>query len=165
MKRFIALSIILLATKLVFAQISVNQASRTTTKTPDNLISEYANNNQIYLEGSFFIQSLNFETKIFNSKSNSFRLNGRLGLGYFRLELSGENYDTPGGMGGLACILGKKNHHFEATLGMFLGSDKDESGWWPIGLIGYRYQKPEGGFIFKADVGTLGISIGLGHAF
>jgi hypothetical protein len=35
----------------------------------------------------------------------------------------------------------------------------------PILDLGYRYQKQDGGFLFKAKVGILGIGFGLGYAF
>ena len=35
----------------------------------------------------------------------------------------------------------------------------------PIFNIGYRYQKPSGGFIFRANVGALSTGLSLGYAF
>ena len=88
MKKMTILSILLLVTKLVFAQMSIDKASMSTIDTFHNLNSEYVSKHQVYLEGSLFIQSINFETKLSKSNlnSNSFQLNGRLGLGYFRID-------------------------------------------------------------------------------
>jgi len=38
-------------------------------------------------------------------------------------------------------------------------------GWNVTGSIdvGYRYQKPEGGFIFKAYVANIGVGVGFGY--
>lgn len=158
MKKMTILSTLLLITKLVFAQMSID--------TLHNLNSEYVSKHQVYLEGSLFIQSINFETKLSKSNlnSNSFQLNGRLGLGYFRIDFFGVT-ETIGGIGALTFLFGKNNNHFEGTLGAFVGSDNGNLFGWPIALVGYRYQKPTGGFIFRANIGTLGLGIGLGHAF
>jgi hypothetical protein len=35
----------------------------------------------------------------------------------------------------------------------------------PLIDVGYRYQKPDRGFIFKAKIGILGVGFGVGYAF
>ena len=166
MKKITTLSILLLATKLVFAQLSVDKTSISTIDTLHNLNSESANNHQLHLEGSLILQSINFETKLSKSTllSNSFQLNARLGIGYFKIDFFGVT-ESIGGIGTLVFLFGKNDHHFEATLGAFFGSDDGNSYGWPIGLLGYRYQKPTGGLIFRVNAGTLGLGFGLGHAF
>jgi hypothetical protein len=72
-----------------------------------------------------------------------------------------------GGLGGLIAITmlsGKGKNHFELNGGVFFIDSKEL---FPLPLIdlGYRHQKPGGGFIFKAKAGILGIGIGLGYAF
>ena len=64
-------------------------------------------------------------------------------------------------------LTGKKNFHFELNAGVFSGKSSDDSNsiTYPLLDLGWRYQKPDGGFIFKAKVGILGIGIGLGYAF
>ena len=81
-------------------------------------------------------------------------------------------YSTPNGWGGLGAVTmltGKKNNHFELNTGIFLGSNKligalyydstnneyyrevhYEAFIFPFFDWGYRYQKPSGGFIFRA---------------
>ncbi len=73
----------------------------------------------------------------------------------------------PGVLGGVTMLTGKQNKHFELNAGAFVGQDleRDEMFAFPLFDVGYRYQKPEGGFIFKAKLGILGVGIGLGYAF
>jgi hypothetical protein len=73
----------------------------------------------------------------------------------------------PGILGAITMLTGKGNNHFEVGGGAFFGIDdyyKD-----PFVLahldLGYRYQKPSGGLIFKAKAGILGLGVGLGYAF
>ena len=35
----------------------------------------------------------------------------------------------------------------------------------PVFDIGYRFERPEGGLLFKAKAGVMGIGIGLGYTF
>ena len=54
----------------------------------------------------------------------------------------------------------------EFNLGIFSGKDNNDPFILPLLDVGYRYQKPEGGLIFKVKAGILGIfSVGLGYAF
>jgi hypothetical protein len=82
-------------------------------------------------------------------------------------------------------ISGSMNNHFEADLGIAflfketvtvdaLGYDPDEEaipvpskikGSIFIFNLGYRYQKPDGGILFRTYIGLQGIGIGLGYAF
>lgn len=73
----------------------------------------------------------------------------------------------PGVLGGVTMLTGKQNNHFELNAGAFVGQDLelDQMFAFPLVDLGYRYQKPEGGFVFKAKLGILGIGIGLGYAF
>lgn len=85
---------------------------------------------------------------------------GRFGLGVAA--------NPDGGFGGLlggTMLTGQKNSHFEANLGLFVGSETGETFTTPLVEIGYRYQKPQGGFLFKAKVGNLGLGFGFGYAF
>jgi hypothetical protein len=75
----------------------------------------------------------------------------------------------------LNLMAGKKNHHLETKFGGVLLFDRvlwtypDEYKWVsqpiPVITLGYRYQKPEGGWIFRFAVSTGGIGAGLGYAF
>ena len=60
-------------------------------------------------------------------------------------------------------LFGEGNSHFEILGGWHHGISE----WYDFlpygGSVGYRYQKPQGGFIFRAGIGyTEGISIGIG---
>jgi len=90
---------------------------------------------------------------------------------YFRMQ-GGYVYDLAiGGEGvgailGMTCITGKKNHHCDFSYGLGPFWDwEDVPGWNVTGSIdvGYRYQKPEGGFIFKAYVANIGVGVGFGY--
>ncbi len=74
----------------------------------------------------------------------------------------------PGGLAAITMLTGKSNNHFELNGGVFIGNDKHYNVMFyylPILDLGYRYQKQDGGFLFKAKVGILGIGFGLGYAF
>ncbi|MEM6805499.1 MAG: hypothetical protein AAF696_29150, partial [Bacteroidota bacterium] len=77
-----------------------------------------------------------------------------------------------GGFGGLlggSLLTGKANHHFEADLGAIVGKNDGSGGndvfVQGIAEIGYRFQRPRPGFLFKAKAGVTGIGIALGYAF
>jgi hypothetical protein len=84
------------------------------------------------------------------------------GFGTIFLSLGG-----PGGLAAITMLTGKNNKHFELNGGVFvvIASRDFNMFYFPILDLGYRYQKPEGGFLFKAKVGISGIGIGLGYAF
>ena len=89
-----------------------------------------------------------------------------------------------GGLGGITVLTGKKNHHIELSMGSFLGVNKVigalyydstnneyfrevhyEAFIFPFFDWGYRYQKPSGGFIFRANTSLFGLGISFGYAF
>jgi hypothetical protein len=159
MKTLLTVTISLLFSNLLFSQNFVDIESSSNSNKSNRVNS---GNNNLYLEGSLVIQSINYETKLY--RSNLFQLNARLGFGYFNLF---DEYESLGGLAGLTFLLGRNNNHFETSLGVFVGSYFDANGLegYPIITIGYKYQKPEGGFIFRSNIGTLGIGVGLGYAF
>jgi hypothetical protein len=161
MKPFLTTILLLLFSNCLFSQNPTETESITNNNTSVN----YANVN-FNLELSALIQSVNFETTIFRTKSNLFQLNGRVGVGYFYLDFLGP-IQKIGGIVGLNFLIGKHNSHFEASIGWFLGFEKNftERMHWPVISIGYRYQKPEGGFFFKPHIGTTGPGFGVGYAF
>ena len=70
----------------------------------------------------------------------------------------------------LTALWGEDNGHFELTGGLALGVWRDHgnyknSGVFPLLDIGYRYEPPGGGFIFRVKIGTGGLGIGMGLAF
>lgn len=131
----------------------------------------------VYAEGgsSLFLNaaSLNAEYTLFRSASEKFRLNARLGAG------AGAVFYGPSGAGGLVgmtLLTGRKAHHFETNVGMYFFEEMvmgPADRWMPTGNyfgfpnfnLGYRFEKSEGGFLFKINAGIPGIGIGLGYAF
>ncbi len=107
--------------------------------------------------------SLNLERKLSSSKNLSWYARGGVGGGGLD-----ETTEGPGFLGGITMLTGMGNNHLELNGGVFIGRNSDfvdELFYMPIADIGYRYQKPEGGIIFKTGVGFLGIRFGLGYAF
>jgi hypothetical protein len=100
---------------------------------------------------------VNYERSLYQGKKVSWY--GRAGFGYGGLLLSDGGF---GGLGAITMLTGKKNSHFELNTGVFSGNNSVTL---PLLDVGYRYQKPDGGFIFKAKIGILGIGFGLGYAF
>ena len=117
----------------------------------------------VYLDaglGPLYQASLNYEFQIHSAKTLTWY--ARLGAGGAGTLLDDGG---PGGLAAITMLTGKKNSHFELNAGTFIGSGSDGTFVYPLLDIGYRYQQPDGGFIFKAKVGILGIGIGLGFAF
>ncbi len=105
---------------------------------------------------------VNYERSIYQGKKVSWY--GRMGFGFGGILMASGGF---GGLGAVTMLTGKKNSHFELNAGIFSGKDIDDSNSfaYPLLDVGYRYQKPDGGFIFKAKLGILGVGIGLGYAF
>lgn len=106
---------------------------------------------------------INYERSLYQGKKVSWY--GRAGFGYAGFLLGDGGL---GGLGAVTMLTGKRNSHFELNAGVFTGKEIDDSAdsvTLPLLDVGYRYQKPNGGFLFKAKVGILGVGIGLGYAF
>ena len=115
--------------------------------------------------GLFSQGVINYERQIFSGKTVSWY--GRLGGGYGGwLEPFSADYGW-GGLGAITMLTGKKNNHFELNAGGFLGFEDtyNEAFIFPIFNVGYRYQKPEGGFIFRANAGIISLGLSFGYAF
>ena len=119
--------------------------------------------------GLFSQGVMNYERQIFSGNTVSWY--GRLGGGYGAWVEWGGDFGW-GGLGAITMLTGKKNNHFELNAGGFLGFDcpcvigKDgEAFIFPIFNVGYRYQKPEGGFIFRANAGIISLGLSFGYAF
>ncbi|RIH64546.1 hypothetical protein D1164_14415 [Mariniphaga sediminis] len=106
--------------------------------------------------------SINLERQIYSGEKTTWY--GRGGVGTAGIIMANGGF---GALGAITMLTGKGNKHFEINGGTFIGKDTehDEIFVYPLIDFGYRYQKPEGGFIFKAKLGFLGIGIGLGYAF
>ena len=89
---------------------------------------------------------------------------GRAGLGYGGIILA---EGGPGVLAAMTLLTGKKNHHLELNGGAFVGYDNyhDDTFVLPSLDLGYRFQKPSGGILFKIKAGILGLGLGLGYAF
>ncbi len=133
--------------------------------------------------GLFSEASLNYERSIYSGEKISWY--GRLGGGWGGKVEWGGDFGW-GGLGAITMLTGKKNNHFELNAGGFLGIDKTtgynrtgtgpsnyiyekEVGYYPfvfpIFNVGYRYQKPDGGFIFRANAGIISLGLSFGYAF
>lgn len=139
--------------------------------------------NHIYLEGGSIVNfssvSLNAERLLFSIGRGKLHLYGRAGYGIVnRTTILCDKKNSTGGMLAMTLLTGRNRNHFEFSGGAYMGVFKtveytgpltcdDSRGFQTIPLvdIGYRYQKPEGGFLFRAKLGTLGAGIALGFAF
>lgn len=105
------------------------------------------------------LATLNVEARIFSRPKLT---------GYARAGIGGgglESAEGPGLLGAVTLLTGKKNHHFEINGGAFAGKYSDVEAEYfllPVLDLGYRYQKPDGGLIFRSNAGFLGIRFGLG---
>lgn len=150
-------------TNFCFSQITVDGKTEKIDKQVLNDLNAHYPRHNMYAEGSFILQSINFETKMYPSKSKLLQINARLGLGYFYFDFFGVTQSF-GGLLGTTALLGRKDHHFETSIGGFVDFNGRDIRWL-IATIGYRYQKPQGGFMFRSNIGTLGPALGLGYAF
>ena len=106
------------------------------------------------------------EGKLFSSQADKFHVYGRLGIGglhEFFVDPSG-----PGGKLGITMFTGKEAHHIEMELGIFVGWNTQNDGsafTWPVAGLGYRYQPPTSGLLFKAFANVSGVGVGLGYAW
>jgi hypothetical protein len=118
--------------------------------------------NSIYADLSIGLVShiaISYERKIFSK--NKISLFGRIGAAGSGV------FWSDSGIGGLVAftmLTGKKNSHFELSAGSFLVTDGNHY-IHPLVNIGYRYQKPKGGLMFKVYIGSVAIGAGLGYAF
>jgi hypothetical protein len=122
-------------------------------------------NVNLYVDAGFLFAgqvSLNLEKRI--AVGEKLTWYGRAGAGFAGVIMA---YGGPGGLVAVTMLTGKQNKHFELNGGVFIGKDIEQDDIFVLPLVdfGYRYQKPEGGFIFKAKAGILGVGIGLGYAF
>ncbi|WP_416866433.1 MAG: hypothetical protein ACMVP2_01520 [Imperialibacter sp.] len=51
-------------------------------------------------------------------------------------------------------VFGSGNHHAEAGIGFTVASPGHDPKLWGALNVGYRYQKPDGNFLFRAGIGT-----------
>jgi hypothetical protein len=119
----------------------------------------------IYAEahiGLFTELGLNYERQIYSGEKISWY--GRLGGGRGGIIDDLDDYGGWGGLGAITMLTGKYNNHFELNAGAFIGNE-GYTFIFPIFNVGYRYQKPEGGFIFRANAGIISLGLSFGYAF
>lgn len=117
--------------------------------------------------------SISYDRSLFSTQ-NKTDYRAKLSIGF--MGALGDTYSYQSLAAGL--LTGKRNSHFELFGGAALYQytpvklpggilPEDSSiGIFPVGNIGYRYQKPDGGFIFRAGVGFPDMGyVGLGVAF
>jgi len=125
--------------------------------------------NTVYgsLGGFVFWISLNgyYERIIIENEDKFFKTHRiRVGGGFYGTY---ENYG-PYGLVGMTSLTGAKNKHFEVNYGLtMLGDEFDQIFYFgPAGSIGYRYQKPNGIFVFRIGGGfPEAIYLSLGFSF
>ncbi len=119
--------------------------------------------NSIYFDTGLipgFHAFVNYERSFYQGKKVSWY--GRMGVGYGGLIFAGGGF---GALGAVTMLTGKKNSHFELNTGLFSGKEGAGTVTLPLIDIGYRYQKPDGVFIFNAIIGILVVGFGVGYAF
>ncbi len=115
---------------------------------------------------------VNYETKDFLKKNLKHDLKISTGFGFWNASVISKN---TGAMfnAQVNYIRGAKKHHFEADGGVSIYLDKGVEpkaisyiGVIPRIFIGYRYQKPSGGFLFKSGIGGLEVlQIAVGYSW
>lgn len=118
--------------------------------------------NAFYIEalGNARLASLNYE-RIFNQSENM-KTGIRLGYGFWISDFDNELFTNSILPIELNSLIGKDRHHLEFGIGTALNFEKSTTYYFfgvgpkyrdPYlsfhGRLGYRYQKPEGGFVFR----------------
>ena len=139
---------------------SQNIIAEPPTKPDRGIINLYVDAGTYLIIHSAFI---NLETQIASSRSEKLHLylRGAYGTSHMLAFGSGKMVGGQTSIGALTLLTGEGNHHFEAGGGVFHIDDIIV----PFIDLGYRFQKPEGGFIFRGKAGILGIGLGIGYAF
>lgn len=179
MKKNTTLLFILLAFVCYSTQASGQDSLKTQ---PKNVI--YANAGTL---GLWFTASANYERQLF-STDNKFYVN------YYMRACAGAfatwGADGPYGSLSLQGVYGAKRSHLELNLGLAALFDKsgyeigisnanypypgyesepskgDYTNWTPAVSVGYRYQRPTGGFVFRTGIGfPEGVYLSFGLAF
>lgn len=107
--------------------------------------------------------TISIERKIFTARDKiSLYIKG--GLGGVIIFYGTEGW---GPLGGFTMLFGRGNNHLETAIGInyILAGPDIDANLIPMIDAGYRYQKPEGGLIFRAKAGIMGLGFGFGYAF
>ena len=128
--------------------------------------SETLRKNSIYASAGFIplwgAININYERMLINS-SEKFLKSWWLRIGggkWATWEIEGLHFVST-----IAALTGSKNNHLELSAGITILNDnyENENSVYPAGNIGYRYQKPEGRFVFRTGFSfpeTLYVSLG-----
>ena len=130
----------------------------------------YASLNGYMMAGSAL--SINYDRRIIKS------LYATTGIGKYPLLGDAFKVDLK-----VTTLIGKRNSHLELAIGVLYGRNKPiearyipsykttipykpaSSYFYPAFTVGYRYQNPEGGIVFRAGIGYYEANIGLGYSF
>jgi hypothetical protein len=106
---------------------------------------------------------VNLEVRIASSQSEKMHwyIRGALGSTHMLYFGSGEMGEEGASILALTLLTGEANHHFDTSAGIC----QIDGMALPFIDLGYRFQKPEGGLLFRGKVGILGVGVGLGLAF
>ena len=101
-----------------------------------------------------------YEYRWLANKNNSLALLARGGFGNYTNDWGPEL--------AVVGLAGKKSHHLMLTSGVIFpifqyGGPALAA--FPFAELGYRYQRPQGGFVWRVHVGTTGLGLGAGWAF
>lgn len=129
---------------------------------------QYFNTYNICIDvGTFFIAnfaSVNFEYNLVKKNENTkFMLRAGLSKGLIAKLFTDGSYN--GVQLGFTYFNGKGSNFFEIGGGAVFFKNKNDSFTYPVFEVGYRYQDPIIGIIFKAKMGTMGLGIGFGLPF
>lgn len=169
MRIFLIVISLLFLTKVSFSQESNKKNAK-------NSIS--LNEANILITGNY---SVNYERNVYEGKRFKYLINVGYG-GWYTLSnsLIIASSSIPISMN---CLTGIGNNHFEINVGMQIlpnktwkrindnGVDQDGDPYYnkakasPIFNLGYRYQRIQGGLIFRSFIGVGGVGIALGYAF
>ena len=126
----------------------------------ETIINLYIDAQTFVIINSVFV---NLEVRIASSQSEKMHwyIRGALGSMNMLYFGSGEMGEEGASILALTLLTGEANHHFDTSAGIC----QIDGEALPFIDLGYRFQKPEGGLLFRGKVGILGIGVGLGLAF
>tara|TARA_B100000579_G_C22257213_1_gene587650 strand:- start:12 stop:491 length:480 start_codon:yes stop_codon:yes gene_type:complete len=147
-------------TSITYAQSTVNEKEH---KIDNSNVNLYVGAGTFGLVTHLFT---NIEGRIVSSKYNNRHLYFRGSYGHVIAFSGGSgtssfHTETETVVCALTFLKGKRKHHFETSSGFFIRDDSV----FPLLELGYRAQEIQGGFLFQAKIGFLGIGLGLGYAF
>jgi hypothetical protein len=103
------------------------------------------------------------QEKIFNKNISSFV---KLGAGYYLMWDWEPRYGGPWTFSNYGWLIGKNGHYFEVSAGVTYAFSGDLKGLFPSGALGYRYKKPQGNLIFRANASfPEALNLGVGFTF